>query len=149
MSDVVSEFSISLEQVEDFQFLVRFDKEEYAPLIMDEPSPLGKDGGPGAARALAAAVGNCLSASLLFSARKASLPLGRIHTTAKVTIVRNAQRRLRIGSIQVAIDPHLGAHDPETARRVRQSFEDFCTVTASIRQGIPVEVHVTGIPENG
>jgi organic hydroperoxide reductase OsmC/OhrA len=148
MSDVVSEFSITLDQVEDFQFLVRFDKETYAPLTMDEPPPFGKDSGPGAARALAAAVGNCLSSSLLFASRKNGLALGQIHTTAKVQIVRNQQRRLRIGKIEVNIDPRLGEHDPATALRVRESFEDFCTVTASIRQGITVEVNVKGIPNS-
>ena len=148
MSDVVSEFLITLDQVEDFQFLVRFDKENYAPLTMDEPPPLGKDNGPGAARALAAAVGNCLCSSLLFASRKNGLALGQIHTTVRVQIVRNERRRLRIGKIEVTIDPQLGEYDPETALRVRESFEDFCTVTSSIRQGIAVEVEIKGIPNN-
>ena len=148
MSDVVSEFSISLEQVENFQFVVHFDDQPYLPLTMDEPPPIGNNAGPDAARALAAAVGNCLSASLLFSARKYGLALGRIVTRARVQIVRNPQRRLRIGKIEVTVDPQLGEHDPETALRVRRSFEDFCTVTSSIRQGIPVEVEVKGIPNS-
>ena len=74
---VVSEFTITIEQNRDFEFTVRFDKPQYPAWLLDEPAPLGRDSGPGAARALAAAIGNCLSASLLFCARKSRIELGR------------------------------------------------------------------------
>ena len=44
MGEVVSRFDVHVEQVREFEFLVRFDKEQYAPLRMDcllytSPSP--------------------------------------------------------------------------------------------------------------
>ena len=69
------EFTIDMEQMEDYAFRVRFDKEQFPPLDMDEPVPLGKESGPNASRVLAA-IGNCLSASLLFCARKGRVKLG-------------------------------------------------------------------------
>ena len=55
MSDAVSSFSISMEQVGSYEFRVKFDKEHYPELTMDEPAPLGKDTGPSPVRILAAA----------------------------------------------------------------------------------------------
>ncbi|NIP81865.1 MAG: OsmC family peroxiredoxin, partial [Gemmatimonadetes bacterium] len=64
------EFDLTLTLREGFQFDTEFDGEKMANLLFDEPSPLGEDEGPNAARVLGAAVGNCLSASLLFCLRK-------------------------------------------------------------------------------
>jgi uncharacterized OsmC-like protein len=47
---------------------------------------------------LAAAIGNCLSASLVFcAARKAGVKLSRVSAEVKVQIVRNENKRLRVG----------------------------------------------------
>jgi hypothetical protein len=79
----VDEFVISVEQLADYEFKVRFDKAQFPEWRLDEPPPLGRDAWPNAARALAAAVGNCLSASFVFCARKAKVPHGhRSHGSA-------------------------------------------------------------------
>ena len=145
MSDIVSKFEISIDQVDAYEFRVKFDKEHHQPMTMDEPAPLGKDSAPNAARMLAAAIGNCLSASLLFASRKPGLALGPIHTDVKVEIVKNENRRLRIGKVTVVLDAGLKPEDMEKARAVAAVFEDFCTVTASVRQGIPIETSIKGL----
>ena len=61
--------SVSLIQVQDYQFDVGFGAAGPA-LRADEPPPLGQGSGPSPVQLLAAAVGNCLSASLLFALRK-------------------------------------------------------------------------------
>jgi organic hydroperoxide reductase OsmC/OhrA len=111
---------------------------------MDEPPPLGKDKAPSASRILAAAVGNCLSASLLFCMRKARAEIKAIHTDVSVHMDRNEQGRLRIGKIEVAIDPKLEAADQAKLDRCLELFEDFCIVTQSVRRGIDVQVAVRG-----
>jgi uncharacterized OsmC-like protein len=142
---IVGEFQIGIEQVQGYEFRVRFDKEQFAPLVMDEPPPLGRDTGPNAARVLAAAIGNCLAASLVFcAARKAAVKLERVRSEVKVQIVRNENKRLRIGSVEVTIDPGLSEEEGAGLMGCLGLFEDFCTVTESVRRGIPVKVIVKG-----
>jgi organic hydroperoxide reductase OsmC/OhrA len=142
---VVSEFRISMEQTQDYEFKVRFDKPQFAEWRMDEPAPLGRDAWPNASRVLAAAIGNCLSASLLFCARKAKVQLGPIRTSVKMQIARNERGRLRVGQVEVEIDPGLADPEKQKALRCLDLFEDYCVVTQSVRQGIDVRVSVVGL----
>lgn len=142
--DVVTQYSIDIEQVNDYEFRVKFDKPNHPVLKMDEPLPLGQDTGPSAGRVLAAAIGNCLSASLLFCARRSGLQVHDIHTRVDVKVVRTDSRRLRIGEVDVIIDPHLDDIEMEKFASCLATFEDYCTVTQSVRQGIPVNVRVKG-----
>lgn len=145
MSEVVSEFSMSVRQVRDYEFLVRFDRPPDLEMTTDETPPLGKDAGPSPSRMLAAAIANCLSASLLFAFRRAGVEVDQIESEIKVQVTRNEKRRLRIGKMEVVIDPKLEGDALEKARVPRGIFEDFCTVTQSVTRGIPVEVKVKGI----
>jgi organic hydroperoxide reductase OsmC/OhrA len=133
-----------MDQIRDYEFRVKFDKEQFAELWMDEPPPLGKDKAPGASRILAAAVGNCLSASLLFCMRKARAEVNAVHTDVTVHMACNEKGRLRIGKIEVAIDPKLYPTDQGKLDRCLELFEEFCVVTQSVRHGIDVEVAVKG-----
>lgn len=142
MGETVHEFSISIDREEGYAFRTRFDRPQYPELVTDEPPPLGKDGAPNPARVLAAAVGNCLSASLLFCATRKGAAVGKIHADVKVQIARNENKRLRVAGIKVRLNPELDAQAKEKAKECLGLFEDFCTVTASIRQGIPVDVEV-------
>jgi uncharacterized OsmC-like protein len=139
-------FTISLELLQDYEFRVRFDREQFEELIMDEPAPLGLDKGPNASRILAAAVGNCLSASLLFCARKSRTDLRNLHTEVTVNYRRNETGRVRIGNMQVQIEPTFDEVDPARAQRCLEIFEDYCVVTQSIRKGIEVSVTVKSRP---
>ena len=62
-----------------------------------------------------------------------------------VQVVRNEKGRLRIGKVSVEIDPRIPAEVREQASRCLDLFEDFCTVTQSIRNGIEVGVKVAGV----
>ena len=90
-----SSFSITLERVQDYEFLVKFDKAQFQELMLDEPPPLGRDSAPNASRMLAAAVGNCLSASLAFCAQKSRVQLHALNTRVDVKLARNEKGRLR------------------------------------------------------
>ena len=135
-------FTIHLEQQEDYQTLVRFDWKKAADLLMDEPPPLGEASGPNASRLLAAAAANCLSASLLYCLAKDEPPAGNLRAEATCTLVRNEKKRLRIGAMEVRLvagDDLIGSKRFE---RCKTLFEDFCVVSASIREGIPIRVRV-------
>ncbi|MCM2306393.1 MAG: OsmC family protein [Sulfuritalea sp.] len=140
MSDT-QQFSFSLEQQEDFAFLIRFDQ-DIPPLLTDEPPPLGKDAGPNPSRLLAASVANCLSASLLFALRKFKNNPGPITTVVTTHLDRNEAKRLRVGSVDVVIQVDAPADSLEHLDRVLDQFEDFCVVTQSVRSGFPVNVSV-------
>ncbi len=136
----VQSHRVSIELTKGYQFLVRFEDVEGKPtLLCDEPPPLGDGEGPNPAAVLGAAVGNCLAASLAFCLRKARLD--PVHLNASVTthVARNEQGRFRIASIDVELAPELPAQ-LAGQKRCEELFEEFCTVTASIRRGIPVSV---------
>lgn len=137
----VSSFDIRISQKEGFLFQVDFDNANHDPLFLDEPAPLGKDEAPNAARALAAAIGNCLGASLVFCLQKKGVKATGIVTKVHVDIVRNDHKRLRIGAVSVDLEVPPGL-DPAALEACKSSFEDFCTVTQSIRDGIDVKVAV-------
>ncbi len=139
MSDTL--VSVELRQVHDYQFDVQFG-DGLAPLRADEPPPMGQGAGPSPVQLLAAAVGNCLSDSLLFALRKFKQSPEPIHTRVQAQVGRNAQGRLRVLGIEV--DLRLGAPAAELAHldRVLGSFQDYCTVTQSIGAAVPVTVRV-------
>ena len=132
---------VNLELLEGYRFAVSFDPGAEPELFMDEPVPLGDGNGPNASRVLDSAVANCLSAGLLFCLRKARVDVKSLKTTATATLVRNEKGRLRVGSIKVSIDPELEG-DISRLGRCLDLFEDFCVVTESVRNGLPIEVEV-------
>lgn len=137
----VSSFEIQLEQQSAYEFKVKFDKESFADLKTDEPPPLGKDAGPNPVRLLAASVANCLSASLVFCLSKKGVKVEGLTSTARVEIVRNEKNRLRIGKVDVTIKAPL-PRESEALQDCLGLFEDFCTVTQSVREGLKVNVNV-------
>jgi uncharacterized OsmC-like protein len=133
--------SIALVQQQDYQFDVQFGADILA-LRVDEPAPLGQGLGPSPVQLLATAVGNCLSASLLFALRKYKQNPDPLRTEVTAEVGRNADKRLRVLGIHAKLHLGVEAASLERLDRVLAQFESFCTVTESIRQGIPVSVEV-------
>ncbi len=141
MSDEQS-IELSLEQVSDYEFRLRFDDTDAPDLLTDEPAPLGHGAAPNPSRLLLAAVANCLSASLLFSLRKFKNDPGKIAAHARATLARNEHGRWRVQRIEVELAMGAAAGSLEHLDRLLAQFEDFCVVTESVRQGIEVQVTV-------
>ncbi len=135
-------FTFTLEQQEDYAFLIRFG-ENIPALLTDEPPPLGKRAGPNPARLLVASVANCLMASLLFALRKYKNEPGKISATVTGELARNASGRLRIGQVAVDIRMQAEAGALQHLDRILEQFEDFCVVTQSVRTGFAVAVSVS------
>ncbi|HKK09101.1 MAG TPA: OsmC family protein [Gemmatimonadota bacterium] len=136
-----TELRVELELVEGFEFLVRFG-DDFEDLVMDEPEPLGEDRGPSASRVLSAAIGNCLSASLLFCLQKSKVRPSGLRTSVTTRLERNDRGRLRVAGTTVEIHLAMGEDDRGKIDRCLGLFEDYCVVTQSVRQGIDVEVAV-------
>ena len=141
MSEVQT-FDLTMELQDGYRFLVDFAEPGVPPLLLDEPEPLGDGDGPNAARMLAAAVGNCLSASALFCLRRARIDVQGMRTTVSASLSRNEAGRLRLGGIEVRVIPVVDAAEHGRMRRCLELFEDFCVVTQSVRGGIEVDVAV-------
>jgi organic hydroperoxide reductase OsmC/OhrA len=139
---VLQTFTIELEQERDFEFRVRFDWPDVSDLRLDEPAPLGRASGPNAARLIAAAVANCLTASLLFCMRKFRQDPGTMRARVTGRMVHNERGRVRIGGLDVEIRLSRKADEIKFSERCMHQFEDFCVVTESVRKGIPVGVRV-------
>ena len=135
-------FDLTIRLLEDYQMDVEFDGEKMEHLLVDEPEPLGDDEGPNAARVLGAAVGNCLSASLLFCLRKARVDVKDLRTEVHGRIVRNERGRFRIESLQARILTAIPEADRPRIRKCLDVFEDFCIVSASVREGVRIDVEV-------
>jgi uncharacterized OsmC-like protein len=134
--------SITITRQSGYQFLVDF-APGMAQLVADEPPPLGQGSGPTPSHVLLASVANCLVASLTFALQKFKQDPGPLTATATATFERNASNRLRIQHI--AVDIKLGVPWAELSRldRALAQFEEFCTVSMSVRQGIDIGISVS------
>lgn len=132
---------VRLEQKQDYQFDIHFG--DGIPVVMgDEPAPLGAGQGPSPVQLLAAAVGNCLSDSLLFSLRKFKQAPEPLRCEVQAEVGRNAEGRLRVLTIKAVLTLGVPAAALQHLERVLGQFEAYCTVTQSVAQGIPVSVEV-------
>ena len=134
--------SITITRQADYRFLVDF-VPGMTQLLADEPPPLGGAAGPSPSHMLLAAVANCLTASLTFALQKFKQDPGALCATATATIERNGSNRLRIQHIDVAIQLGVAGADLAHLDRALAQFEEFCTVSMSVRQGIDIAVSVT------
>lgn len=135
-------FRVDVTQRDHFRFDVTFEDDDWTPIVVDEPEPLGGGAGPNAARLLAAAVGNCLAASLLLCLEKSRVELLDLRARVEGTMERNERGRFRISGLDVTIEPTVRGEPSKKFDRCLELFEEFCIVTQSVRDGIEVGVSV-------
>lgn len=136
--------TVSLDQQHDYRFCVRFGP-GMPPLVTDEPAPLGGGAGPSPVQLLCAAVGNCLSDSLLFAFRKFRQSPEPLRCEVSAEVGRNAENRLRVLGMVARLRLGVPAASLEQVERVLGQFEAFCTVTQSVGEGIPIRTEVYDI----
>lgn len=132
---------VSLVQRADYQFENDFG-DGTPSLLTDEPAPLGHGLGPSPMQLLAAAIGNCLSDSLLFALRKFKQQPEPIRCDVEARTGRNEAGRLRVQAITAKLTLGVPAARLEHLDRVLGQFEEFCTVTQSVGQGLAITVSV-------
>ena len=97
--------------------------------------------GPNPSRLLASAVLGCLSASLIFCIGKKNLKLDDFEAEAEIIIAKNEKNFLRVKEINIKLIPVTD--NEEVIKRIKQCekmFEDYCTITQSVREGIKINV---------
>ncbi|WP_019177239.1 OsmC family protein [Methanomassiliicoccus luminyensis] len=134
------EFKVKVCREERYKFRISFHSDKEGDIFMDEPEPLGKGEYPNAGKLLAAAVGNCMCASLVYCMERSRGEVPNICAEVFTTLSRNERGRLRITHIAVKMFPEV--ENDAKFQRCREVFEDFCIVTQSVRQGIDVDVEV-------
>ena len=132
---------VDIVQEQDFRFTNTFGAGIPA-LRSDEAPPVGSGTGPSPVQLLGAAVGNCLAASLLFALRKFGQQPAPLRAHVEPEVGRNEQKRLRVLRLKVRLELGVPAERMQHLDRALAQFEDFCTVTASVRGAIPVDVEV-------
>jgi uncharacterized OsmC-like protein len=131
-----------LKLVKGYAFGVEFDLEGMPGIVVDETKPAGENLGPNPTRLLSAAVGHCLSSSLLYCLSKAKIQAKNMETTVKTNVGRNEEGHMRVQSIDVQIRLDMPEVDKPRIGRCLEIFENYCTVTSSVRKGIQVNVNV-------
>ena len=143
MSD--AHVSVDVAQQTRFRFEVTFAGTTLAPVLTDEPPPLGEGRGPNPIRLLAADVASCLSASLLFALDKQHVDPQPIAAHIDVDMVQNEAGRVRVGAMAVRLSIGKTWADLAAATRVLDQFDAYCVVTESMRAGIPISVDVCDV----
>lgn len=137
-------FVVKMEHAGRYQFVSQASEDgrpHGEPFRSDEPDPVGDAAAPATPALLGAAIGHCLSASLLEALRHAHVDVRACETEVSSVVEPNAQGLPRIDHVEVVIRPSLGAPSPRT-RRCEEVFERHCTVTSSVRAGVDVRVRV-------
>ncbi len=111
------------------------------PYASDEPDPVGEASGPATPALLGSAVTHCLSASLLEALRHAHVEVLDFEAEAVAIVKPNEEGNPRIDHIDVTLRPRLAQSNPRI-NRCAEVFENYCTVTSSVKRGIDVRVGV-------
>ena len=135
-------FETKLSLLNGYKFNVKFDIDCIPNIIVDETQPDGECLGPNPPRLLAVAVGHCISSSLIYCLKKARIPVKMLETTVNTSLFRNEDQRLRIRSIDIQIHLKINQEDKKRINRCLTIFEEYCTVTQSVRKGIKVNIEV-------
>ena len=133
--------SIRITRETDYRFTVDFGP-LMPHLLVDEAEPIGQGEGPCPEQLLVAGVANCLCASLVFALGKFRQDATGMVAEAACEIGRDANGRLRIHGMQVDISLGAPTLDPDRMARAIAQFERFCTVSESVKAGVPVSVTV-------
>ncbi len=132
-----------LAQVENYRFTVTFAEAPFPGLTVDEPAPVGGDAGPNPVQSLAMAIGHCMSSTLVNTLARARVPVAPITTTVSASFGTNDRGRRRVRALTVEIRTRpLDEADRTRFEHCVEIFEDFCTVSGAVREGVRIESRV-------
>ncbi len=135
--------TVELTQLEKYRFGAHYPDPPGGRLVLDEPPPTGGGAGVNPLQTLATAIGHCMSSTLVSTLERAHVEVAPIRTVVELEVGRNERDRLRVRHISVQIlTAPLHAEDQGRFDRGISIFEDFCTVTGSVRGRIAVESRV-------
>lgn len=143
--------TVNLELEKDLIFKCSLGLEKLKEIYIDETLKKKENPwGPDAAKLLGMAILGCLSASFIFCLNKRNLTPDDLQAHAEISFKKIEKGYERIKKIDVKLMPKTD--NPATLKRINQCirelksgkslFEETCIITASIREGIKINVDV-------
>ncbi|MFX1260042.1 MAG: OsmC family protein [Promethearchaeota archaeon] len=140
--EIVTKVGINLEK--DMIFKCEMGNMALKDCYIDETNQEEADmWGPNPSRLLGMAILGCLSASFIFCLKKRNFSIDDLKAEANIIIGRNKKGFIRVKKVNIDIISKID--DPATRKRADQCkkmFENYCTVTAAVREGIEVNVNL-------
>lgn len=138
------EYELSMIKLDDYKFIIDFNKDSIPDLFMDESEdiPGGEGKGPSASMLIAAAIGNCLSASLQFCLTKKKNKVNELKTKVVILRERNKDGFWRISEANVTINPDIENAEDSSVQRCIEIFRKYCIVSSSLEAGIKINVNI-------
>ena len=136
--------NVSLELERDMIFKCDMGQMKVKECYIDETHEVESEMlGPNPTKLLASAVLGCISASFIYCLQKRELELESYKAEAETIVTRNEKGFYRVKEINVNLIPK--SNDPKVIKRMEQCkkmFEQYCTITQSVRAGIQVNLKV-------
>jgi len=138
------EYELTMVKLDDYKFIVDFNEDSIPDLFMDESEdvPGGEGKGPTASMLIAAAIGNCLSASLHFCLTKKKNMVNELKTKVVIFRERNKDGFWRISEANVTITPDIENAEDSLVQRCIEIFRKYCVVSSSLEEGIKINVNI-------
>lgn len=133
-------FTLKLKRIEHYLFQLDFG--EFGNILADEPEPLGGGEGPSPSAMLAASVANCLSASLIYALSRKKEDPGEMSAVVTGTTAR-VDKYLRVTNVKVELQLGVAKGELSSLTSALEVFENYCTVTQSVRAGVQVDVEIS------
>ncbi|TFF63486.1 MAG: OsmC family peroxiredoxin [Promethearchaeota archaeon] len=140
--EIVSKVQIQLEK--DMIFKCELGNMKVEECYIDDTHDVEEEmWGPNPARLLGIALLRCLSASFIFCLKKRDFTTEDLEATGEVVIGRNDKGFVRVKRVDVVIDVKVeGEEMRKRAEQCKKMFEQYCTVTAAVKEGIEINVDV-------
>lgn len=141
MVEVKEHIRLQLTRTDEMVFKIHPDNGNYDIIIdkMHHESEERLGGTP--SRLLASALLGCLTSSLINCVRKRDIDIDDIESIAEFDMIKDDRGFVRIKQINVSISTK--SDSPAVNKRInicKKFFEEQCTVTAALREGIKVNV---------
>ncbi|NVM27650.1 MAG: OsmC family protein [Candidatus Helarchaeota archaeon] len=142
-SENIFKTKVVVEWVEDLTFKLDFQNPSLPKFFIDETHDVESPEaiGPDPSKLLISAVMGCLNASFGFCLKKSRIPLKGMKAIGELTSKRNDEGYWRVLQIDVELVPEI-EKGAERFEKCVEIFHDYCTITQSVRQGIPVNVTI-------
>ncbi len=144
-SEEIIKTKVSVEWLENLTFKLNFENPSLPELLIDEThdSQSPEAVGPDPSKLLLSAIMACLNSSFAFCLQKSRIPLKGMKAEGELTIKRNEKGYLRVTQMDIELIPEIEIEKgiPRLEKCI-EIFHNYCTITESVRQGIPVNITV-------